>query len=421
MAGSNNIGFISTRLAGTDGVSLEAKKWVHVFNQMGFECFCFAGESDWPKDRAYVVPEAHFEHPAVQELSIDLFDDNIRSPLTSEKIENIKNRLKKHLHAFLKDFEIDVIIVENALSIPMNVPLGLAITELIAETEIRTIAHHHDFAWERRRFSVSAAQDYLRAAFPPTLNSVIHVVINSFGQSQLAYRAGVSSMIIPNVMDFDSSPPPNDGYSEDLKQVLDIPEENFLFLQPTRIVPRKRIERAIELVKRLDSPATLIISHASGDEGNTYVNYLMDYIRLLQVDVRFAAEFFADERGFTSDSRKTYSLEDAYQAAQLVTYPSTIEGFGNAFLEAVYYKKPVVMSAYSIYRTDIKPKGFQVIEFDNYITDDTVKQTTKILNNRELIHQMVSHNYEIAKQHFSYTTLKRCLSALVHVSFGSSL
>ena len=44
---------------------------------------------------------------------------------------------------------IDLIVPENALSIPMHVPLGMAITELIAETGIPTIAHHHDFYWER--------------------------------------------------------------------------------------------------------------------------------------------------------------------------------------------------------------------------------------------------------------------------------
>ena len=35
------------------------------------------------------------------------------------------------------------------MTIPVHVPLGLAMTEVIAETSMRTIAHHHDFAWER--------------------------------------------------------------------------------------------------------------------------------------------------------------------------------------------------------------------------------------------------------------------------------
>jgi glycosyltransferase involved in cell wall biosynthesis len=136
----------------------------------------------------------------------------------------------------------------------MNVPLGLALTELIAETCIPTIAHHHDFAWERPRYAVNAADDYLRAAFPPTLKSIYHVVINSYGQQQLALRTGASSTVIPNVMDFESPPPEPDGYEADLREVLGINPDEFYLLQPTRIVPRKRIERAIGLAKRLELP-----------------------------------------------------------------------------------------------------------------------------------------------------------------------
>jgi len=48
----------------------------------------------------------------------------------------------------LSSFEIDLIIVENAFAIPINIPLGLAVTELLAETGIPTIAHNHDFFWD---------------------------------------------------------------------------------------------------------------------------------------------------------------------------------------------------------------------------------------------------------------------------------
>ena len=184
------IGLVSTRFQGTDGVSLETVKWASVLEGMGHTCFFFAGASDWPADRSYVVPEAHFDHPDILALNADLFDDHRRSPATSQRIQAIKDHLKDHLRRFAAAFEPQILIVENALSLPMNVPLGLALTEIIAETEIPTIAHHHDFYWERERYSISTAADYLRAAFPPTLPSVHHVVINSFAGRQLAMRTG---------------------------------------------------------------------------------------------------------------------------------------------------------------------------------------------------------------------------------------
>jgi glycosyltransferase involved in cell wall biosynthesis len=280
------------------------------------------------------------------------------------------------------------------------------------------IGHHHDFAWERSRFSISAAEDYLRAAFPPTLHSLIHVVINTFARRQLAFRVGVSSTVVPNVMDFEAPPPEPDGYADDLRSALDLSPDEYFLLQPTRIVPRKRIERAIELAKRLDLSCTLVISHASGDEGSGYANYLNEYIQLLGVKVRFATDIFAGERGQTRAGRKIYSLADAYHAADLVTYPSTIEGFGNAFLEAIYYRKPIVMSTYEIYRADIQPKGFKVIEFGDFLMEDTVRQTRAVLSNTDLAEEMVEHNYDVARRHFSHATLEKRLAALISQCLG---
>ncbi len=415
----HRIGFISTRLAGTDGVSLETAKWARVLTEMGHECFFFAGELDWPPERSYLLPEAHFQHPEIQAINGDLFDDYQRSSETSGKVHHLRYHIKEHLRAFIRKFDIELLVTENALSIPMNVPLGMALTELIAETCIPTVGHHHDFFWERKRFGVSGANDYLRAAFPPTLPSIHHVVINSFAARQLALRTGVTSTVIPNVMDFDHPPDPPDAYSADLRSVLGLEEGECFVLQPTRVVPRKRIEHAIELVRRLGIPAHLVITHSAGDEGTAYFRYLQEYARLLNTPMIFAAEHFNHIRQRTPEGRKIYALADAYQHADLVTYPSTVEGFGNAFLESIYYKRPLVMSTYEIFRTDIQPKGFRVIGFDEFITDETVEQTRRILEDTSLAEEMTARNYELGRRHYSFRALEKQLTALMHTCLGA--
>ena len=414
----SRIGFVSTRLAGTDGVSLETVKWSNILTELGYECFYFAGESDWPEERTHLVPEAHFKHPEIQSLNTDLFDDYTRSYQTSKRIQAIKDHLKDHLYKFINSFDLNLLIVENALSIPMNVPLGLALAELIAETYIPTIGHHHDFAWERGRFKVTAASDYQLGAFPPVLPSVYHVVINSYAARQLALRTGASSRLIPNVMDFDSPPPEPDAYAADIRSALGIGPDEYLLLQPTRVVPRKRIEHAIELARRLDLKCTLVISHSAGDEGTAYETYLRDYADLMGVRVLFATDVIAHDRGQTPDGRKVYSLADVYQQADLVTYPSTVEGFGNAFLEAIYYRRPIVVSTYEIYRRDIQPKGFKVIGFEDFITEDCVQRTREVLNDPNLVAEMTEHNYELGCRHYSYRTLEKRLVALIGECLG---
>ncbi len=57
-----NVGFVSTRFAGIDGVSLEANKWAEVFKQNGHDCFWFAGKLDRNPKKSFFVPEAYFRH-----------------------------------------------------------------------------------------------------------------------------------------------------------------------------------------------------------------------------------------------------------------------------------------------------------------------------------------------------------------------
>jgi glycosyltransferase involved in cell wall biosynthesis len=230
----------------------------------------------------------------------------------------------------------------------------------------------------------------------------------------LALRTGVSSMLIPNVMDFDSPPPEPDAYAADLRPALGIGPDEYLLLQPTRVVPRKRIEHAIELARRLDLKCSLVISHSSGDEGTAYETYLRDYANLMGVRVLFATDVIAHHRGQTPDGRKIFSLADVYQQADLITYPSTVEGFGNAFLETIYYRRPIVVSTYEIYRRDIQPKGFKVIGFQDFITQDCVRQARDVLSDPDLAAEMADHNYELGRRHYSYRVLENYLVVLMN-------
>ena len=406
-------GIVSTRLAGTDGVSLEAAKWAKVFEEEGFTCFYFAGELDRPLERSYLAPEAHFTHPKVQEIQEESFGVTKRDRSLTQKVHELSHILKDHLYAFIEEFDIGLLLVENALTIPMNIPLGIALTELIAETNILTVAHHHDFYWERDRFLINAVTDYLNMAFPPNLPSIIHAVINSYGDEQLSLRTGISARIAPNIMDFENPPPPPDEYTRDVRQDLGIEDGELFILQPTRVVQRKGIEHAIELICRLGMKAKLVISHDAGDEGLEYKKRLEEYAKLMKVDLVFAADIVNENRGQKEDGRKIYTLDDIYPYADLVTYPSTFEGFGNAFLEAVYFRKPIVVNTYSIYTKDIKPKGFRVIEIDGFVTEATVEKTRQVLTDPELSKKMVDLNYELGEEYFSYKLLRRGLKRFI--------
>ncbi|HEX2696848.1 MAG TPA: glycosyltransferase family 4 protein [Anaerolineales bacterium] len=420
-ASNLRIGFVSTRFSTTDGVSLESEKWAHVLKGLDHDCFYYSGLSDRPADISHVVPEAHFEHPAILETYNMAFSNRVRPRQLTQRIHELAQHLKENLYQFVNKYDIHMLLVENALAIPLNIPLGVALTEFIAETGIHTIAHHHDLFWERRRFLVNCVWDYLDVSFPPRLPSIRHVVINSPASTQLGYRRGISARLIPNVMDFDHPPSAPDDYASSLRLDLNLQPGEYFFLQPTRVVRRKGIEHAIELVRRLQMPARLVISHASGDEGDSYEKYIRSFSSLLDVQTIFVSDIIGDRRGLTPDGRKIYSLWDVYPYADLVTYPSLIEGFGNAFLEAVYFRRPILVNDYTIYSIDIKPKGFRAIEFDGFITDATIEQVREVLHHPEMVQEMANHNYELAQRFYSFTFLEHQLQALLQSFTGEDV
>ncbi|MCU0784193.1 MAG: glycosyltransferase family 4 protein [Verrucomicrobia bacterium] len=416
------IGFISTRFQGTDGVTLEARKWAEILSGLGHSCFWMAGELDAPPKVSLQSPLAYFNHPEVAEVQAKLFGVAFRTRAITNQIQSIKERLKDDLYRFIEKFQLEVLIPENILAIPMHVPLGLAMTETIAETTFPVIAHHHDFAWERERFTLNAVNDYLQAAFPPLLYAMEHVVINSMAQKELARRFGIPSQIIPNVLDFETPPPGFDEYNRDLRREIGLKEDDWFILQPTRVVLRKGIEHAIELVRRLKDPrAKLVISHPAGDEGSAYMAMLNDRIADAGIDVRFIADRVGETRGTNAQGRKVYTLSDVYPHADLITYPSQYEGFGNAFLEAVYFGKPVVVNTYAVYARDIDPLGFKTIEFTQLVTGDVVEQTWQLLQNAALRAEWAKINYQLGVKYFSYTVARRKLAARLANLFGEGV
>ncbi len=408
-----NIGFISTRISGTDGVSHEIEKWALTLERHGYSCYYCAGEADRPPERCMIVDEAHFKHPDVAAINRDVFGKGTRSSETTRLVHTMAAHLKDEIGRFVHDFGIDCIIAENILAIPMNIPLGVAVTEFIAETGIPTVAHHHDFAWERERFLVNAAGDYIQMSFPPALPSVRHVVINSLAQASLSHRRGVTSTLIPNTFDYANPPAPADqAMAGSLRRDIGLGKDELFVLQPTRVVPRKCIERSVDLVSGLHGAGKrLVISHPSGDEGDEYELRLKEYAKMREVELVFIDHLVSPGR--STSKERPYSIEDVYQAADLVTYPSAYEGFGNAFLEAVYFRKPILMNRYPVFIADIEPKGFDLCLIDGFITGGTVSTIEKILADEGLRSAMADTNYRVAREHFPFEKLEALLTGVM--------
>lgn len=417
---SFNVGFVSTRFAGTDGVSLEAAKWAAILEGFGHRCFWFAGELDRDPKLSLLVPEAHFQHPDNAQLAKEVFGRQTRSRALTDEIHRQKELLKERLYEFIERFDLDLLVAENVLAIPMHIALGVALTELIAETGIPAIGHHHDFFWERPRFLLNAIPEILDMAFPPDLPSLKHAVINTMAQRDLAAKSGIAAHVIYNVADFEGTHSTVDDFNRSFRADMGFSPEDVLVLQPTRVVSRKGIEHALYLIERLNVPnLRLLISHSASDEGPEYLHWIKDTARRQKVPVHFIANRLRETRRYDDQGQKLFTLWDVYPHVDLVTYPSLFEGFGNAFLEAVLFRKPLLLNRYSVYIVDIEPRGFDVVAIDGFLTRAAVNQVEEVLTNSGRRQAMVEKNFQLGLKYFSYSVLRRSLSSMLARFFGT--
>ncbi len=398
---------LATRLAGTDGVSLEAAKVARVLDELGFTRLDCAGEVETPG--AILLPEMHFRDPVAVALHDRAFGGEEPDARLDRDLEAAAERLAEALLPRVRDAAPDLLVVQNAWAIPMQLPLAGALARVADATGLPTLSHEHDYWWERVRFARTRVRPWLDRWFPFDAPNVRHLAINTPARDALRARRGIGATVVPNVMDFGAPRPGPDeerAVRDEVRAALGLGDEQRLILQPTRVVPRKGIELAIELLARLDDPRdVLVISHASGDEGGGTLARLRAQAERSGVDLRYEGERFAPRR-----APGRFSLDDAYLAADAVTYPSLYEGFGNALLETILHRRAAAVNRYEVYARDIAPTGVRFVELDGRVDAGAVEAFARLLDDPEERRAMTRHNARVASRHFGMDALRARLA-----------
>ena len=421
-----NVGIIIGRIGDVDGVALETEKWIHVLERMGHDVFILSGSFK----RQVVAPERQARLPLLSFFSPECEWEQNRAffypPDDPDELlitlHNNAQRVATEIFGWVLRERIEVILSENASSLPCHLSMGLGIRMAVENMDIPMIAHDHDYAWERGRRYDSPFHEIrklVNETFPlRSRPDIRHAVINSAAQRELDQRFGIEAEVVPNVMDFDQSFGVPESYNRDLLPEIGFSEGDIALFQITRIVERKGIEVAIDLVERLGDPRVklVITGSAADDERKGYFKQLVDRVaqKKLGERVRFAYHRILSERGNTFGGRKIYSLSDAYANAVACTYFSTYEGFGNAFLEGVLARRPVFVNNYKpVFWPDIGSKGFKVVMLEeNELTDEAVAEVDEILHDGDLRREIAEHNFKLGREHFSFDVLEGKLAAL---------
>ena len=86
---AKRVAFVSTRIAGTDGVSLEIAKWAHVLWDYRHVSYWYAGKLDRDPHSSMLVPEAYFYDRDNVWINERAFGIRQRTPALTRKISDV--------------------------------------------------------------------------------------------------------------------------------------------------------------------------------------------------------------------------------------------------------------------------------------------------------------------------------------------
>ncbi len=333
------IAMISFRLGGTDGVSIVADRWARILTDHGWDIVTVAGEG--PVDRL------------VSGLEIDAAE-----PPQSSEVEAALDG-------------VDLVIVENLLTIPMNLPASGVVADVLRGRP--ALIHHHDPPWHRDRFAHITQLPVDDPAWK-------HVTINKLTAQQYADR-GFQTRTLYNPFDVEEPQGRRLWERDRIFDEADVnPETALLVSHPVRAIERKNVPEALNICTS--------VAAATGREA---VYWLPGP----------AEEGYADTLAHLLDSTELAvvrsaptSMADLYAASDLVVFPSTWEGFGNVPVEASIHRRPVVVGDYAV-AEELGQLGFRWLQAHNQAA------ITHAVSHPAAYAEEAAHNHAVASEFLS--------------------
>lgn len=293
-----------------------------------------------------LIPEADSMHPDVLKVTRALEQGVVPSAFRGLQ-ENLHERLRHVLQG------TEICFVHNVLCLHFNLPLTAAIHDLIDEgCPTRFVAWNHDLSWtdpaQRSKMHLGFPWDLLRQP----REELTYVVVSEDRRQELAGLLSVPKQVVRVI-------PPGVSLSaffrlasasRHLIEELGLLDPELLLLLPARITRLKNIELGIEVIHALRErgiDAWLMVTgppdpHNPGELA--YAEELKELCREREVEEEV---IFVYEHGPDSSTPLLLSdqmVNDLYQIADALFFPSRSEGFGIPMLEAGLARLPVFCS-----------------------------------------------------------------------------
>ncbi len=419
------VAFIAFKLKDCDSVSIEAEKWIRIFDNFGFHVHRIAGYISEPASNDHIIPDLSSVDPRVEELAVAIFDEKQPEQRILPGLRGLADDIEDRLVSLLDDINPDLLVVESVFSLPLNLPFSLVLGRWLAEKKLPCIAVHHDFYWWHDRFVSGWFGDLLANYFPPGSAGVVNVTHDRVSNRELYSKTGKTSKIIYSCLDFDSAGPDDPALADERRRCLFNQglagkggdraasrsgssatgrdrrdrrgESGTIVLLPAGAWSQAGIARTAEFVRQLEAetgcPALLVSDRAADNEPDP-VCLLLDGAGRGWRRQRLSDSGEADPAG-------VYAMSD------MVILPEATRGM-TPVIRAVACRKPVVCVDGPL-MDELRALGLQFLTLDG----EAVTRVAKLLDRPLLIEEMLERNFEIGRKYFSLESLTKMILELI--------
>jgi len=257
------------------------------------------------------------------------------------------NAVKKRLRPLF--IEWDCTIVHNVMTMPFHLAATQVVSEL-AEEGNRVLAWTHDLAANNQDYSLPRNRVF--AMIQERQHGIEYVAISETRAREFRDLTGTSAdAVVPNGLDLSAA---LELTTEVSGLLAEINSEEAILLYPTRILQRKNLGLALQILAALleiDFPAWLFITGApNGYNPGAKAHFAGLKRQASELGVTDRV-LWVNEHFFVDDAqlRSLYSVSDA------LLFTTKQEGFGLPIFEAAAFRLPIFCSDIEPLRSNLPP------------------------------------------------------------------
>jgi glycosyltransferase involved in cell wall biosynthesis len=332
------------------GVEVILRQQAGLMAKAGHEVsvICGSGRQFSPNIKTVVLEDLNISSPSVTAAQAEIWNG-----YPAAEYFDLVQKLRDKLTPILR--RMDCVVAHNLMTMPFNLAATQALIEL-AESGTKILAWTHDLAASNQDYSLprNSIVDMVREKH----SNIRYIAVSQTRANEFQELTGARvEAIIPNGLDLATVL----GLTSEVEALVnEIDSQATLFLYPTRILPRKNLGFAMQILKALNElghNAYLLITGAA-NQYNAGARAHLSGLKQQAADLAMTDRIIWVNERFQVDEQQVRSL---YLAADALLFSTRQEGFGLPLLEAAAFRLPIFCSDIEPLRSNLPDN---VVKFD---------------------------------------------------------